>query len=277
MLDALAKAHDPHSAYLTAEALARVRSEIHDAAPDAMRVRGRVVEHGDARIGLMVVPSFSLHADRSTSSDAAYVIQALSTQGVDVLVLDMRGNTGGVQSEAAKLVALFAGPGPVAQTVTANGALDILSAEADAVWTDPLVVVVDTMSASMAEVAVAALQDRGHALVVGQRTHGKGTGQTLVLLSSPHGGRDGAVRVTDRRFHRLDGRPLQQLGVTPDVVLPSSTAIASERDRIDALTFDAIPAITAPPPLRGAPSTEAFPFSAALSWLRAEGLPSLAP
>jgi carboxyl-terminal processing protease len=122
----------------------------------------------------------------------------------------------------------------------------------------------------MTEVAVAALQDRGNALVVGQRSHGKGTGQTLVLLSSPRGGRDGAVRVTDTRFHRLDGKPLQQLGVTPDVELPTSSTITTERERPNALVFEAIQPIEAPPPLREAPAIDAAPFAGALSWLRTQ-------
>lgn len=274
MFDAFAKAHDPHSAYLTSSALSRLRAEIHQPDPNARHVRGRVVDHGGARVAVMMVPSFYLHADRSTSRDAAYVLDQfsvrVSAQAADVLVLDMRGNTGGVQSEAAKLVGLLAGPGPIAQTVTADGVVEVLQADVRAVWSGPLVVVVDAMSASMTEVAVAALQDRGHALIVGQRTHGKGTGQTLVLLSSPRGGHDGAVRVTDRRFHRLNGRPLQRLGVTPNVELPTSVAIRTERDRSDALSFEAIRPVDAPPALRPIPPVDSVPFAAALSWLRTE-------
>lgn len=268
MFDAFAKAHDPHSAYLTSDALALLRTGFHQPSPDAMHVRGRVIDHAGARIAEMVVPSFYLHADRSTSRDAAYVLSQLATERADVLVLDLRNNTGGVQDEAAKLVGLLAGPGPVAQAVTANGDVVLLRTDTAAIWRGPLVVAVDAMSASMSEVAVAALQDRGHALIVGQRTHGKGTGQTLVLLSSPRGGRDGALRVTDRRFHRLDGKPLQQLGVTPDVELPTSATVITERDRHGALLFEPIPSIEATPTARAAPAFDSFPFAEAIAWLR---------
>jgi carboxyl-terminal processing protease len=91
----------------------------------------------------------------------------------------------------------------------------------------------------VAELLAAALQDHGRALVIGQRTYGKGTGQTLVPLSSPRDAHEGAVDVTDRRFYRVDGRGLQRDGVTPDIAL-AGPELPSERTHPDALLADQI-------------------------------------
>jgi carboxyl-terminal processing protease len=107
--------------------------------------------------------------------------------------------------------------------------------ENEPLWRGPLVVWIDARTASASELFAAALQDRGRALLIGERSYGKGTGQTLVLLSSPLGATSGAVRVTDRFFFRIDGRALQRVGVTPDVAIAGAQR-ATERDDPHALS-----------------------------------------
>ncbi|MDH5676065.1 MAG: S41 family peptidase [Myxococcales bacterium] len=120
----------------------------------------------------------------------------------------------------------------------------------------------------MAEVVAAGLQERGRAVIVGQRTQGKGTGQSLVWRSSPGGDRSEAVRVSDRAYYRLDSRPLQKYGVTPDTELPAAGA-TTERERDGALSLEAI----APTPACGhcpvaAPIDDGL-LEATVAWLLA--------
>ena len=112
---------------------------------------------------------------------------------------------------------------------------------APAAWLGPLLVRIDAGTASVAELLAAALQDSGRALLVGQPTYGKGTGQALIPLGSPADATQGAVDVSDRRFYRRDGRALQCAGVVPDLVVPAPGR-ARECTSPDALQPDPLPA-----------------------------------
>jgi hypothetical protein len=218
-LDALATAYDAHSHYLDVQALARRRGGADEPQDIA---RGRLVEHGGQRSAWIELPSFYLSTQRSASGDVSFLARELMARGASALVLDLRGNGGGVVSEALALAGALAGDGPLAYERDAQGHVRALQAERrSAFWTGPVVLLIDARTASMAELFAGALQDRGRALIVGERSYGKGVGQTLVLLSSPIGGALGAVDVTERAFYRLDGTALHGLGVTPDVALAS--------------------------------------------------------
>ncbi|HEX6241376.1 MAG TPA: S41 family peptidase, partial [Polyangiales bacterium] len=211
VLEALARAYDPHSRYLTAEALLRFQAEAHVVGEAAPSARHQLREHAGQRIGVIQLPSFYLRAARSASGDLRRACLELKAQGARALILDLRGNGGGVQREAVLAFGVLAGGGPMAQLRRRDHEPEALRAPADLVaWSGPLLVQVDGGTASVAELLAAALQDHGRALIIGQRTYGKGTGQTLVHLGSPRDVEEGAVDVTDRRFYRVDGRPLQR-------------------------------------------------------------------
>ena len=121
-------------------------------------------------------------------------------------------------AEALALTSAWLGGGVLAYERDADGELRALQAPSRApLWNGPLVLLIDRSTASMAELFAAALQDRARALLVGERSYGKGLAQTLVLLGSPLGTSHGAVEVSERAFYRLDGAVLQGRGVMPDV------------------------------------------------------------
>jgi carboxyl-terminal processing protease len=220
-----------------------LHAEIQSELPEARSARGRIVEHDDTRIGLIVVPGIYLqHDGHSTSHDVRFIAGELIAQGAAVLLLDLRGNGGGVIEDAVRLAGVFAGAGPVAFEHASDGSeRRLASNEAQLAWHGRVVVWVDAGTAGASELFAGAMQDRGRALVIGERTYGEGTGQTLVLLSSPLGASAGAVRVTDRVFFRLDGKALQLKGVTPDIELaPAGAPRATERDLADAIRVDDI-------------------------------------
>jgi hypothetical protein len=222
-LDALAATYDPFCHYLDAAALARRRSQAYGSGPAL--ARGRIVERDGARVALIELPSFYLSTERSASGDVAFIARELQARGASVLVLDLRGNGGGVVAEALALAGALLGGGALAYQRDAAGVVSVLrGGERASPWAGPLVLLLDRGTASMAELFAAALQDRGRALLIGERSYGKGLAQTLVLLSSPLGPAQGAVEVSERAFYRLDGRALQGAGVTPDVELAADSA-----------------------------------------------------
>jgi carboxyl-terminal processing protease len=137
-------------------------------------------------------------------------------------VLDLRGNAGGVISEAVRSLAALGCVGEVGRARDRGGKIEVLRASArpDA-YRGPLMVLVDGASASASELFASAVQDSGRGAVVGARSYGKGVHQSLIHLSSPLGASLGALQVTSRELQRAGGRPLQGRGVTPDLAVSS--------------------------------------------------------
>ena len=189
----------------------------------------RVALAGDTRkLGYVYLPSFYGTMDkrpsdsgfRSCSMDVARYLCDFNAQGVEGLVLDLRGNGGGSLREAVMLSALFVHSGPVVQIrdVRTVGCLPIPAGNPIA-FRKPVIVLTDRASASASEIVAGHLHDTGRAIVLGDvRTHGKGTVQT-VLGMGPE--KYGSMKITTARFYRIDGRSTQVEGVAADIHLPS--------------------------------------------------------
>ena len=177
------------------------------------------------KIGVIDIPAFYLDFDayrkgdpdfRSTTRDVAKLVNELNEAGVDGLVIDLRGNGGGSLREANELTGLFIEYGPTVQ----------IRGTGSRVWRDgkrrrgpyydgPVAVMIDRLSASASEIFAGALQDYGRAIVVGDRSFGKGTVQTLLDLP------EGQLKITESKFYRISGDSTQHRGVIPDISYPS--------------------------------------------------------
>ena len=190
---------------------------------------------GTNRIGVINVPSFYTpidlagntgHSKQSyISTDVAKLIQKLKEEKVGGIVLDLRGNPGGSLEEAIKFTGLFIKGGPVVQARSPDGAVTVdATPDASVLYDGPLAVMINRFSASAAEIAAAALQDYGRAIIVGDTsTHGKGTVQNLNSLKNimPNTTSDpGTLKITIRKFYRVNGESTQLKGVVPDIILP---------------------------------------------------------
>ncbi len=181
-------------------------------------------------IGYLRVAAFA----ENTGEDAAEALRHLLANGARSFILDLRQNHGGVLEQGAvALVDLFLTDGPIVET-RGRGAASRRVYEATAEGTlcreEPLVVLVDGDSASAAEVAAGAVQDRRRGLLVGERTYGKFLVQSIHRLSPS----DVALQITTARYYTPYGRWLQRRddqgirgGLLPDVVV----ARAAEDDR----------------------------------------------
>ena len=188
------------------------------------------------RFGVIDLPTFYLDSAgraegltdyRSTTRDVERLLGELTTAdgGVDGVIIDLRGNTGGALIEATQLTGLFIETGPVVQIRDSSGQVKLEEDnDPSIVYSGPLAVLVDRGSASASEIFAAAIQDYGRGVVVGEPTFGKGTVQSVVPLD--RAGKLGQLKVTIAQFFRVNGEGTQHRGVVPDVLFP--TAIDSD-------------------------------------------------
>lgn len=182
------------------------------------------------RIGVIEVPAFyrdfrgeasGRNDFTSTTRDVRKLVAQLERQGIQGLVIDLRGNGGGSLTEATSLTGLFIDKGPVVQVRDALGRVEVEEDnDAGVAWAGPMAVLVDRNSASASEIFAGAIQDYGRGVVVGEPTFGKGTVQTLVDLNRYVPGEDadlGRLRLTMAEFFRVNGGSTQLRGVDPDI------------------------------------------------------------
>ena len=215
-------------------------------------------DHGGTnRIGVIEVPSFyaPIGSDASNyiSVDVGKLINKLKAEDVSGIILDMRGNPGGSLEEAVRFVGLFikeGGPVVLARSPDHRITVDY-DTDQPQLYTGPLAVMVNRFSASAAEIAAAALQDYGRAVIVGDTsTHGKGTVQNLTSLGPPYvwptateTNDPGELKVTIRKFYRINGESTQLKGVVPDIILPdvwSYSTDIGETNLDNALPWDTL-------------------------------------
>jgi carboxyl-terminal processing protease len=185
-------------------ALRRAQVEVHS-------VLGQTLEPG---FGYLRITTFS----ETTSQDVAKAISRLKRDnpaGIYGLVLDLRNNPGGVLEAGVAVADDFLDSGVI---VTADGRTAEARFRMDASHRDlidgaALVVLVNAGSASASEIVAGALKDHGRALLVGRRTYGKGSVQTVLPLS-----RGGAVKLTTSRYFTPSGASIQGKGIVPDVL-----------------------------------------------------------
>jgi len=177
------------------------------------------------KVGVIDIPAFYIDFEamrrgdddyKSTTRDVAQLLQELQDEGVEGIIVDLRNNGGGSLQEANELTGLFIEYGPTVQ----------IRHSSRRVWRDgkrlrssyyegPLVVMINRLSASASEIFAGAIQDYERGVIVGDRSFGKGTVQTMVPLE------EGQLKVTESKFYRISGDSTQHRGVVPDITFPS--------------------------------------------------------
>jgi carboxyl-terminal processing protease len=186
--------------------------------------------HGSAAI--IKLSSFN----QSTSRNLARAIdRAYREMGADMkgIVLDMRGNPGGLLDQAVAVSDMFLASGRIVSTRGRHpDSLQVYNATGRDITNGmPIVVLVNGQSASAAEIVAAALQDRSRAVVVGSNSFGKGTVQNISRLPN-----EGEIVLTWSRFHAPSGYPIADLGVMPNVCTSlSETSADSVLDQFNSM------------------------------------------
>ena len=205
------------------------------------------------KIGYLHLPTFYEHSagsdSKSSTNDLRRELDRLSTDGAELLVLDLRDNGGGPLKEAISAPGLFLDGESIMQARNRDKSfVPYHNTGGQRQWTKPLVVLVNKRTGGAAEIFCAAIQDHRRGLVVGDEfTAGAGTVHTLLELSTSSftSSELGTVQVTTQQFFRPGGDAVHERGVFPDVVLPSA---AERNDRIvtkgNAIVFERVTPMT---------------------------------
>lgn len=149
---------------------------------------------------------------------------------IDGFVLDLRNNPGGLLSEAITITDAFLSEGEIVSTRGRNDqdSSRYSATEGDLTNGKPLVVLINGGSASASEIVAGALQDHRRAVVVGTKSFGKGSVQSIMPMQG-----DGAIRLTTARYYTPSGRSIQALGVEPDIIVEYVPPVPEDPDAED--------------------------------------------
>lgn len=224
----------PENITLTRAKVALVDSEAKGEVKEVKRADGKAV-----RVGVITLPSFyrdyeaEFRGDskaKKCTDDVARILEDFKKRKVESVVMDLRRNGGGSLPEAISLTGLFIPTGPVVQIRSGDREVHLESDNDPRLAYDgPLVVLTSKLSASASEIFAAAMRDSERAILVGDsRTFGKGTVLNVMQLDRflkfiGENFEAGSAIYETAMFYRIAGGSVQQLGITPDIQLPSLT------------------------------------------------------
>jgi carboxyl-terminal processing protease len=176
-----------------------------------------MLDAGGRRVAHITLYTFNnANASQELRAD---VEEAIDQGGADAIVLDLRGNGGGLLNAAIEVASIFIDTGVIVSTEGLHSPEEVLSANGSAVDDVPLYVLTDEFTASASEIVAGALQDYARATLLGETTFGKGLVQSVVELSN-----EGAVKVTTAVYFTPKGRDINEKGISPDIVAPDDPA-----------------------------------------------------
>ncbi len=171
--------------------------------------QARIVEKF-AGVGYIQLTGFQ----KTSAEELDRAMARLKRQGMRYLVLDLRGNPGGLLNVAVEIADRFVDQGVIVSTRgRAPGQTQVFRAKPDKPYTMPVAILVDRDSASASEILAGALQELGRAVVIGDRSYGKGSVQSIFELRSAPAG----LKLTTAKFYSPTNRPYSEQGVTPDM------------------------------------------------------------
>jgi carboxyl-terminal processing protease len=205
--------------------LARVTAVTPGEAPRELTIRREHVEvpsidearivDADYGVAYVRLPTFQ----KSTSRDLEAALWDLHGKGMRYLVLDVRGNPGGLLPAAVEVVDKFVQQGQIVATRGRNPGENFdYAAHRVGTWRVPLIVLIDGDSASASEIFAGAIRDHRRGTIIGQPSYGKGSVQGIFQLGATGAG----LRLTTAKFYSPNGLPISNVGVKPDVVVQNA-------------------------------------------------------
>ncbi|MEO1451033.1 MAG: S41 family peptidase, partial [Bacteroidota bacterium] len=201
---------------------------------------------GSRRVGYIYLPGFYTHWEGHNAlgcaNDLAKELLKLRLEGIEGLILDLRNNGGGSMQEALGLAGIFIDEGTlVLERQQEEDVRQLKDQNRGTAYDDPVIVMVNGMSASASEIVAAILQDYHRALIVGDTTYGKSTGQIIMPINAFKSD-GGYLKTTVSQYYRVGGGSHQQLGVVPDILLPErlEPLMPSEADDLTAIPADTV-------------------------------------
>ena len=187
-------------------------------------VKERVLEPG---YGYLRITQFQGNTDKSVYKGLNTLVKENHGQ-LKGLVLDLRNNPGGVLPVAVKVADAFIRDGLIVYTKgrTSDSELEYSAAPDDLLNGAPIVVLVNGGSASASEIVAGALQDHKRAIIMGTKTFGKGSVQTILPISN-----GGALKLTTARYYTPKGRSIQAAGIVPDIITEQAKLTHADADQ----------------------------------------------
>jgi carboxyl-terminal processing protease len=172
-------------------------------------VQARIVDPASG-VGYVQLTGFQ----KSSPEELDRAIATLRRQGMQTLVLDLRGNPGGLLNVAVEIAERFVDQGVIVSTRgRAPGQSQVYQSQSKAVWSIPLFILIDHDSASASEILAGALKDHGRATLIGERSYGKGSVQSIFALRAAPAG----LKLTTAKFYSPRNQPYSEQGVEPDI------------------------------------------------------------
>ena len=214
--------------------------------------KSSVVTKNGIKYGVINLPKFYIDMEnrdgRDAGKDIAKEVERLKSAGVSGIALDVRNDGGGSLTAAVDIAGLFIEQGPIVQIKSAGRKKEVLyDRDKKIEWDGPLVIMVNSFSASASEILAAAIQDYKRGIIIGSKqTYGKGTVQNVIDLNQFIRNSDvgdlGALKTTIQKFYRINGGSTQLDGVSSDIVMPDRYAYLKmgERDVDNPMPWDKI-------------------------------------
>lgn len=177
----------------------------------------------DSKVGYIKIPSFYADLDgnsrKGCADDVAREVIKLERDNIKGLVIDLIDNGGGSMEEAIKLAGMFVDYGPLSIVVDNKQGKSVINDPFKGlIYRGPIVILVNSNTASASEFFSSIMQDYNRGLLIGSNTLGKATMQTILSLDETKN--TDFLKITINKFYRVTGKSHQYVGVTPDVVLP---------------------------------------------------------
>ncbi len=180
----------------------------------------------EAGIGYLKLTSFQ----KTTSRDVDAALWNLHRQGLKSLIVDVRGNPGGLLTQSVEIADKFVTEGTIVSTRGRSPREDFdYKAHRTGTWRVSLVVLIDKDSASASEIFAGAIHDHRRGTIVGHRSYGKGSVQGIFPLRTGKAG----VRLTTAKFYSPNGNPISNHGVHPDIAVRDDETVAGEDSESD--------------------------------------------
>jgi carboxyl-terminal processing protease len=187
---------------------------------EGVRILTPAEANGAAGVAYIKIPAFQ----KTTATDLEQALWDLHAKNMHSLIIDLRGNPGGLLTAAVEIADKFIADGGIVSTKGRSEQENFsYRAHRPGTWRVPLVVLIDGDSASASEIFAGAIKDSGRGKIVGARSYGKGSVQGIFPL-----GKSGAgARLTTAKFYSPSGRAIANVGVTPDIDVRRATTVAA--------------------------------------------------
>ncbi len=201
-----------------------VRYEIHSVeTKEISEFENANQKFNDKSVGYIHISSFYDY----TSNEFTSAINKLKEEGKTKLILDLRGNSGGYVDEAIEVAKQIVPSGTIISTRDKKGAVNTYTSDLRTRPFEKCVVLVDSMTASSAEILASAMQDSGAGTIIGEKTFGKGVMQSVMDFDDI-----GVIKMTTLEYFSRYGKKINGVGITPDIEV-SKIDFVSETDALD--------------------------------------------